>query len=111
MKRFKITADQKELQADFTTEMLELVKELQNQNITPIEVLDNENKTTTLYRKGTHDKNYFVRTKDVHPYAEGDSGLTTTGNTGGDANQMYQVQKVAKSKKSRTVKPESDETK
>ncbi|WP_313138431.1 hypothetical protein [Myroides sp.] len=104
MKRFTIKANGQETKEELTGNMTEAVNALQKQNITPIEVIDNEKQTLTLYRKGTQDKNYFVRTRDLPTPGEGDSSTPAISDTGDNEGKMPEVPKVAKQGKSRSVK-------
>lgn len=104
MKRFTIIAKDFKEEKVLTTEALTVVQELQSKKINHIELIDNEKQTVTLYRKGTQDKNYFVRTKDLQTPTEGDSDTTTTSNTGDNQDQVSEVQKVDDKRKNRSVK-------
>ncbi|EKB02366.1 hypothetical protein HMPREF9711_03151 [Myroides odoratimimus CCUG 3837] len=104
MKRFTIKANGQETKEELTGNMTEAVNTLQKQNITPIEVIDNEKQTLTLYRKGTQDKNYFVRTRDLPTPGEGDNSTPTDSNTGDNEDQVSEVPTVAKQGKNRSIK-------
>lgn len=102
--RFEIIAKNFREEKNLTTEVLIVVKELQKDNMPHIEVLDYEKKEITVYRKGTQDKNYFVRTRDLPTPGEGDSSTPAISDTGDNEGKMPEVPKVAKQGKSRSVK-------
>ncbi len=104
MKRFEIIAKDFSTEKNLQAEVLVVVKELQAKNISPIEVRDYEENIYTLYRKGTQDKNYFVRTKELPASTNGDSDTSAVSDTGNNENQMSDVPKVDNKRKGRSVK-------
>lgn len=103
-KRFEIIAKDFREERVLTTEALTVVQELQSKKINHIELIDHEKQTVTLYRKGTQDKNYFVRTKDLPTPPPGDSDTTATSNTGDNQDQVSEVPPVDDKRKGRNVK-------
>lgn len=104
--RFEIIAKDFTEEKNLTTEVIIVVKELQAKNIPHIEVLDHERKEITVYRKGTQDKNYFVRTRDMPTPGEGDSSTATDSNTGDNEDQVSEVPQVDNKRKGRSVNKE-----
>ncbi|MDM1502289.1 hypothetical protein HX071_08730 [Myroides marinus] len=104
MKRFTIIAKDFREEKVLTTEALTVVQELQSKKINHIELIDNEKQTVTLYRKGTQDKNYFVRTKDLQTPTEGDSDTTAISDTGNNQDKVSELSPVDDKRKNRSVK-------
>lgn len=102
--RFEIIAKDFKEEKNLTTEVLIVVKELQAKNIPLIEVIDYEKEEITVYRKGTQDKNYFVRTRDLPTPGEGDRNTPAISNTGDNQDQMSELPKVVKQGNSRSIK-------
>lgn len=103
-KRFEIKAAAASHEKDFSMEAQEIIKELQGHNISPIELIDHHAKKVFLYRKGSHDKNYFVRERELSTPEEGENNPEATSDTGDHASEVQDVQEVAKPRRSRTVK-------
>lgn len=103
-KRFEIKATGASHEKDFSMEAQEIIKELQAKQVSPIELIDHHAKKVFLYRKGSHDKNYFVRERELLPPGEGANNLETDSNIGDHESEVQDVQEVVKSKRSRNVK-------
>ncbi len=103
-KRFEIKATGASHEKDFSMEAQEIIKELQAKQVSPIELIDHHAKKVFLYRKGSHDKNYFVRERELSTPEEGENNPETDSHTGDHASEVQDVQEVVKPRRSRNVK-------